>query len=996
MRISRYRTYPDLDAVEAYVINGDAAGLSKVPHHPIEPFGTAQPVGHPAAGSLLYELPPMKKWADADRRALTLILRTQPKSSHLEDLYRQGLDAAGDDAAAADAFREAWEAGGGDRRSFRLFLLSNAGIPLLGRGKPTNAGGIVLEADDAELFDHVAALRWGRFDVLTALLAAARPDSLGHVVEGLLHGNPPYFVELRDPAVATLLKARPDLAARVAAFRPDRGDPDGGIPRLRELFLHDRRAFREPYEAAVREMFRGDHLHFQMQCSKAVADDLGDDAFDSLVIFSEEVDLSQPSLPGFNLLANLGKRAIAPLLAVLDRTVGFTAPEKRPWMGVDLHGARAALLERLRILGIDGDRLLRELEHAAANAPAETLPTTIRTAAAWDPDAARPLLLDLLKHKSKPVRLAAARAIGRGADTAEILAEAKKLLPAKKADTRTAAILVLGGIAGSSPEAVAALEEVLDIEDVDDVRDAALRELAALDRQAGRTPTKPDVLARIDKAEARGRLDPAALPDWLDAEKLPGATWADGEQLTDREIVYLLHRQSRAKEIVADLEVAPMYALLGDTAELAEAVLRAFLASKVDAKDRWALAVAGLLGDDRIVQPLKRAALEWPAQSRGKMAEYALQALGLIGTDTALSAVDEAARRFESKQKNVGRAAVEALQAAAEARGVSLDELGDGIVPWLGFEDGPRTVDCGGVPFEISVGPDLKFRYRNLEKDKVVKSLPKSVDPALKQELKVAAVTLREVGKAQVRRMENLMVQQRRWPADAWERLFLHHPILRPLATRLVWAGYDGDTPTPVFRPLADGTLTDTEDEAVELPADADRPRPPAGAERGRACRVGRAPDRLRGFAAVRAARSPRRRRAGGPGARPLPRRRGRREAQRADLPKPGREARLGPRERRRRGRDRLLPQAVPGRGRGLPAPAGRLLHRRRLRGRGDAGRSRLREERQLRGRELHLRRAAGPEGRAGGGDRRGAGHRVQRGGGRVEDDRGDAGGSAE
>ena len=60
------------------------------------------------------------------------------------------------------------------------------------------------------------------------------------------------------------------------------------------------------------------------------------------------------------------------------------------------------------------------------------------------------------------------------------------------------------------------------------------------------------------------------------------------------------------------------------------------MASKVDASDRWALAVAGLLGDDRIVLILSQQIREWADSSRGKMAEYAVEALALLGTDAAL------------------------------------------------------------------------------------------------------------------------------------------------------------------------------------------------------------------------------------------------------------------------------------------------------------------------------------------------------------------------
>ena len=161
-------------------------------------------------------------------------------------------------------------------------------------------------------------------------------------------------------------------------------------------------------------------------------------------------------------------------------------------------------------------------------------------------------------------------------------------------------------------------------------------------------------------------------------------------------MLYLLIRQSRCKEMRADLEAKPLYAALDRTtsADAALALLRAFLGTAQDASDRWVMAIAALTGDDRLVPVLRKAILDWADKSRGKLAEYATQALALLGTDAALMVVDSLSVRFRSKNKNIGQAAAEAFAAAAEARGVTVEELGDLVVPWLGFEPGkPRLIE---------------------------------------------------------------------------------------------------------------------------------------------------------------------------------------------------------------------------------------------------------------------------------------------------------------
>jgi hypothetical protein len=232
------------------------------------------------------------------------------------------------------------------------------------------------------------------------------------------------------------------------------------------------------------------------------------------------------------------------------------------------------------------------------------------------------------------------------------------------------------------------------------------------------------------------------------------------------------------------------------------------------------LTVAALLGDDRVVAPLAPQIRQWAETTRGKMAEYGVQALALLGTDAALLAVDSLALRFRTKKKNVGEAAASAFRAAAERLGITTDELGDRVVPWLGFEPGkPRVIDCGGRRIEARIGPDFKLKYHDLDKNKPAASLPKTAPKDVQAQLKEAGALLREAAKAQVARLENLTVRQQRWPAARWRELFLTHPVLLPFAVRLVWGAYDAQGQrVGTFRALEDRTLTTANDEPFEFP----------------------------------------------------------------------------------------------------------------------------------------------------------------------------------
>ena len=149
----------------------------------------------------------------------------------------------------------------------------------------------------------------------------------------------------------------------------------------------------------------------------------------------------------------------------------------------------------------------------------------------------------------------------------------------------------------------------------------------------------------------------------------------------------------------------------------------------------WALAVAALLGDDRVVAVLLQQIRTWVDGNRGKLAEYAAQALALLGSDVALCAVDTLSIRYRSKQKNIGKAASEAFAEAAQRLGVTVDELGDRVVPWLGFEPGkPRLIEHQDKRIEVRIGLDFKLEFRDLAKGKKIASLPAGIPAEVKNE----------------------------------------------------------------------------------------------------------------------------------------------------------------------------------------------------------------------------------------------------------------------
>lgn len=475
----------------------------------------------------------------------------------------------------------------------------------------------------------------------------------------------------------------------------------------------------------------------------------------------------------------------------------------RQWIALKLPADREAIVARLRQL----------FEASDASAVARAA----RLAGDFGAETVEPELWSMLAHRSRPVREAAAATLARLGESR--LGKAAELWQARKADARVATVSWLRNLGTAG--AAAALKARLEDEEAEDVRDAIL---LALERVAGTTE-------EVDTAELKRRIrktvekltEPTVR--WLDLKKLPAAKLKDGKKLETDALQYLLYRQSRVKEMRTDIEARALYSKVDrkTSGDLALHVLQAYFQSKVDSEERWIMAFTAALGDDRLVPVFTHQIKEWAEAMRGKLAEYAVQALALLGTDVALLAVDAMSIRYRSKNKNIGKAASDAFAAAAAARGLTVEELGDLVVPWLGFTSGPtRILDAGKAKVEMRIGSDFKLAFRDVATHKKLAKPPSSTPAALQKELKEIAAGLKEAVKAQLLRLESLMVRQFRWPEARWRELFLRHPLLLPFGQRLVWGAYDAAQKlVRTFRALEDGTLTDAADEPCKLPAQA-------------------------------------------------------------------------------------------------------------------------------------------------------------------------------
>lgn len=391
----------------------------------------------------------------------------------------------------------------------------------------------------------------------------------------------------------------------------------------------------------------------------------------------------------------------------------------------------------------------------------------------------------LFEGKNKTIRNMVIPVLAKLGD--KITEKAAGYLSHKTADVRESTTLLLSMI--GSKTALEHIKTALQKEVNEDARDAMLQVVASKSRK--KKYTEAEVQEIIQNTDERKRLE-KPVREWLKEKDLPELYWQNGKKLTEKEVRFILYRQSREKTMRPDPELKPALTLIdkSKSGKFAKTVLERFTKGKMDSKDKFCLSIAGLLGDDSVVDGIKAAIMEWTSGNRGKMAEYAVQALANVGSAKALRVLEFCSRKFANKQKNVGAAAKEAFSDAAEALDITMYELEDMIIPDFDFGGTHKTFMVKDKEYRAFVDSNFDFVFID-EDNKRYKSLPKAASKELQDEFKLISKEFKEIMKLQHQRMQNYMVAQRRWTVKRWQELFMNNPVLYPYSTSLIWGLYD-------------------------------------------------------------------------------------------------------------------------------------------------------------------------------------------------------------
>jgi predicted DNA-binding WGR domain protein len=283
---------------------------------------------------------------------------------------------------------------------------------------------------------------------------------------------------------------------------------------------------------------------------------------------------------------------------------------------------------------------------------------------------------------------------------------------------------------------------------------------------------------------------------------------------------------SKLDEPYAGVAVVKAACTPDSLAEFAWDLFEAWSGGGAASKEGWAFSALGLLGNDETARRLAPKIREWPGESQHQRAVNGLDVLAAIGSDVALMHLNGIAAKV--KFKGLQDKAREKIDAVAEARGFTVDELADRLVPDLGLEDdGSLTLDFGPRQFSVAFDESLRPFVKDAQGARL-KDLPKpnkSDDAALAEgsteRYKQMKKDAKAVASLQVIRLELAMIGRRRWPLADFQVFFVGHPLLRHLTARLVWGVYVDGAMQDAFRVAEDWTFANREDCLYTPAADA-------------------------------------------------------------------------------------------------------------------------------------------------------------------------------
>lgn len=259
--------------------------------------------------------------------------------------------------------------------------------------------------------------------------------------------------------------------------------------------------------------------------------------------------------------------------------------------------------------------------------------------------------------------------------------------------------------------------------------------------------------------------------------------------------------------------------------ELTAAYLPSFLRQPAGSAiaSKGILAVAAACAAERAAAPVARYLKDYYG-TRAAHGKALIAMLAWIEHPAATQLMLAVGNRFRTK--SFQEEATRQAEALAERKGWTLSELADRTIPSAGFdESGELELSYGQRSFTVRLLPDFKVELFNPEGRKIT-ALPEprqdDDQDLAKLSRKAFSATKKEIRSIvdlQTDRLYEALCTGRQWSFEDWSLYLNRHPVVRRLLQRLVWVQAEDGRVVRSFRPLDDGTLTDAEDNEVELAA---------------------------------------------------------------------------------------------------------------------------------------------------------------------------------
>ncbi|MBV8656574.1 MAG: SEL1-like repeat protein [Burkholderiales bacterium] len=238
------------------------------------------------------------------------------------------------------------------------------------------------------------------------------------------------------------------------------------------------------------------------------------------------------------------------------------------------------------------------------------------------------------------------------------------------------------------------------------------------------------------------------------------------------------------------------------------------------------LAIAAACCAERAAAPVGRYLKEYYG-TRAAHGKALIAMLAWIEHPSAIQLMLSVGNRFRTK--SIQEEATKQAEALAERKGWTMAELADRTIPSGGFdESGALELSYGERTFRAKLLPDFKIELYNPDGKKIAAlPEPRGDDDAdmaklSKQALSSAKKEIKTVVALQTDRLYEALCTERHWSFADWRTYLNQHAVVRRLIQRLVWVEVKDGHAVRSFRPLDDGTLSDFDDNEVELDADAE------------------------------------------------------------------------------------------------------------------------------------------------------------------------------